>query len=268
MGNLKLQATMYITMGLIFLILYMVMGLFATALGYSGIGVFLLLAVAMLTIQYFVSPMLLDRMNGIQFLEKGHQIERMVNEEVKKAGLPDVKVGIDKNAYANAYTYGTKQSNARIVLTKGIIQRLNTDELKGVINHEIGHIKNRDMTLITIATLLPMVASYLVFALVMRNNRGIGGWLMANMISTATFFVFNIPVMYLSRLREYTADQFSKERMGSPEPLVGALQKIHATLGNAKIDKNMSTLMIDSHSLIELFSTHPKMEKRIANLRK
>ena len=212
MGNLKLQGTMYITMGLIFLVLYMVMGLFATALGYSGTGTFVGFAVVMLAIQYFLSPILLDKTRGIQFLDKGHQIERMVNEEVQQAGLPDVRVGIDRGEYANAYTYGTKQSNARIVLTKGIIQRLNTDELKAVINHEIGHIKNRDMTLITIATLLPMVASYLVFALVMRDREGIGGWLIANMISTVTFFVFNIPVLYLSRLREYSADQFSKEK--------------------------------------------------------
>jgi len=267
MTNLKLRAMTGITTGLIFLILYAVMTFFGLALGYSGTGTFLTMAVVMLLIQYFVSPMMLDRMNGIQFLEKGHQIEQLVNGEVKKAGLPEVRVGIDRNKFANAYTYGTSQSNARIVLTEGIVERLDAEELKGVINHEIGHINNRDMTVITIATLLPMAASYLVFALVMRDEEGIGGWFIANMISSAAFFVFNLPVLYLSRIREYGADQFSKEKMNSPEPLIGALEKIHATLGNAKIDKSMSTLMIDSSSMIEIFSTHPNLEKRIASLR-
>lgn len=267
MTNIKLRVMTGITTGLIFLILYAVVTFFGIALGYSGTGTFLAMAVVMLVIQYFVSPMMLDRMNGIQFLEKGHQIERLVNEEVKKAGLPEVRVGIDQNKYANAYTYGTSQSNARMVLTEGIVERLDTEELRGVINHEIGHIKNRDMTTITIATLLPMVASYLAFALVMRDEEGISGWFIANAISGLVFFVFNLPVLYLSRIREYGADQFSKETLKTPEPLIGALEKIHATLGNAKIDKSMSTLMIDSGSMIEIFSTHPNLEKRIAALR-
>ena len=234
----KLKYTNYLTIGFIFLLFYAIIslvGMFyfqssASLWFYAIIGVILVIG------QYFVSPWMLDRFNKIQFADKNDALYMQVNEEAKKAGLPPVRVGLDPSPVMNAYTYGRNQSTARVVLTKGLIQKnidgnLSKDELNAIINHELGHIKNRDMTVITIASLLPMVVSYIAFALVLNSgdndNNSFGGsimqWMMANFVSQIIYFIFNLPVLYLSRLREYGADEFSARTMHSSGYLISAL---------------------------------------------
>ncbi|MCK5476469.1 MAG: M48 family metalloprotease [Candidatus Aenigmarchaeota archaeon] len=283
----KLKYTNYITIGFIFLLFYAIISLVGMFYFQSSVSLwfYAIIGVILVIGQYFVSPWMLDRFNKIQFADKNDALYMQVNEEAKKAGLPPVRVGLDPSPVMNAYTYGRNQSTARVVLTKGLMQKnidgnLSKDELNAIINHELGHIKNRDMTVITIASLLPMVVSYIAFALVLNsgdndNNSfgsGIMQWMMANFVSQIIYFIFNLPVLYLSRLREYGADEFSARTMHSSGYLISALEKIHqsVSLPDAKkyMNPSMSSMYIDTKGAIELFSTHPNLEKRISFLKK
>ncbi|RLG13315.1 MAG: hypothetical protein DRN66_04385 [Candidatus Nanohalarchaeota archaeon] len=283
----RLKYTGYITVGFIFLLLYAIISLVGMFYFQSSANLwfYAIIGVVLVAVQYFVSPWMLDRFNHIKFADKGDSLYTLVNGEAKKSGLPPVRVGLDPSPVMNAYTYGRNQNTARVVLTKGMMQKnkdgeLSSDELKAIINHELGHIKHRDMTVMTLASLLPVIVSYIAFALALNSGdnegnsfgAGIMQWMLANFISQIVYFVFNIPVLYLSRLREYGADEFSARAMHSPQYLISALQKIHksVSLPDAKkyMNPSMSSMYIDTKGVVELFSTHPDMEKRINYLKK
>ena len=251
----RLKYTNYITIGFIFLLFYAIISLVGMFYFQSSMGIwfYAIIGVVLVAVQYFVSPWMLDHFNHIVFAQESDSLYRKVNDEAKKAGLPPVRVGVDPSPVMNAYTYGRGQSTARVVLTKGMMQKnidgkLSDDELTAIINHELGHIKNRDMTVITIASLLPMVVSYIAFALVLSsgddNNNSFGAgimkWMLANFVSQIVYFVFNIPVLYLSRLREYGADQFSAKAMHTPQHLISALEKIHNSVSMPDAKKYMN----------------------------
>ena len=282
----KLKYTNYITLGFIFLLFFAIITLVGGFYFQSSAGIwfYVIVGIVLVAVQYFISPWMLDHFNHIHFATQQDSLYSLVNNEVKKAGLPNVRVGLDPSPIMNAYTYGRGKTSARIILTKGIMDKnlkgeLNNDELKAIINHEIGHIKNNDMAVITLASLLPTVVSYIAFALVLSGDdneqNSFGGyffkWMIANFVSQIVYFVFNIPVLYLSRLREYGADSFSAKIMHSPQYLISALEKIHksVSLPDAKkyMNPSLSSMYIDTKGVFELFSTHPNIEKRIKFLK-
>ena len=247
----------------------------------------------MIGIQWAISPSLIKRMTGAKEC-KDPRIKQMVHDLAEEAGIPKPKVYIVEKESPNAFAFGRTQKSSAVALHKGLIEKLNNDELKGVIAHEVGHIKHRDTTVMTIASALPMILFYVVFFGSMmaggRRSRGtgfIGAWI-GGMIAQ---FIGSLIVMYLSRVREYYADTHSAYLTGNPEGLANALNKITSykprksparARGRRKKKQPGSNMMKNFYiaepskrkaaggkaksSFAELFMSHPLPEKRIKNL--
>ncbi len=217
--------------------------------------------------------------------EEAPQIHEMVTNLSKIAGIPAPKVFISPDKSANAFACGRNPNNAKICLNQGILDILSKPELEGVIAHELAHIKNRDILIMTVTMVLASLASFLAdmgFRLMIfggnnrdRNNRS--PVLMILYIATIILapIVAAMIQMAISRKREFLADATAVVFTRYPEGLKGALTKLY---NNPTPSSNYSTAM--SHFYIAppkkefgekvagLFSTHPPIEQRIAALQK
>jgi heat shock protein HtpX len=189
-----------------------------------------------------------------------------------KAKIPVPKVYIIPNETPNAFATGRNEDHAAVAVTSGILKILNKDELEGVIAHELSHIKHKDILIgtmaATIASAVVLLSRWAVFF--GSDERG--------MISTIAMAIVapvaaTIIQMALSRSREYEADAGGAKVSGKPEALAGALVKLSKAASLKPMDANPSTAHmfivnpLTGGTLMNLFSTHPPMEERIARLR-
>ena len=209
----------------------------------------------------------------------------MVERLAIRADVPMPKVAIMESAAPNAFATGRNPKNALVAVTTGIQERLTRRELEAVIGHELSHVKNRDVTVITLASFFLTVASFvmqMMFFRMMfggfgggRNNNG--GAIMMLMVGTLVVqFVAQLLIMALSRYREYGADHSGAELTGDPGALANALEKISAASSRVPAEdlRKMTAASalafypaLKGHSMQSLFSTHPPLEDRIARLR-
>lgn len=202
------------------------------------------------------------------------KIHSMVSELTQKANLPMPKLYIIDLPVPNAFATGRNKNNSAVVLSNSIINLLEEGELKGVIAHELGHIKHNDILTSTIAAMLAGIISYLsnifLFSRDEDANRG------SNIL-----FVILTPIiatllhLAISRVREYAADEFSAKVTNEPQWLIEALKKIHTVSKNHQLfpsSMNEATAHLfiinpfESSLLSSLFSTHPSLEARIEKL--
>ncbi len=245
----------------------------------------------MIGLQWAISPALIKKMSGAKKC-KDPEIKKLVHNLAEKAGIPKPKVYLVENETPNAFAFGRTQKSSAIALHTGLINKLNKEELEGVIAHEVGHIKHRDTTVITLASALPMILFYVVFFGSMMaggdENSGMGffGAWIGGMIAQ---FIGSLVVMYLSRVREYYADAHSAYLTENPSALANALQKItshkpnpvrqkrrkkrknpsDSTLKNlyiAEPGKKSAAGSNGKSSFVEIFMSHPLPRKRIKNL--
>jgi heat shock protein HtpX len=196
------------------------------------------------------------------------------------AGIPPPKVYVIDNKEINAFACGKDPKHASIAVTTGALENLNRTELEGVVGHEMSHIANYDIRLMTlIAVLVGLVAilSYMLlrsYRFAGRDERGKGagllivvGFLLAIFAPIASRLVQAM----ISRKREYAADAGGAQLTRYPEGLASALEKIkNINQGNMKVSESISHLFISdpSHtSLDEIFATHPPLTERIKILR-
>lgn len=190
-----------------------------------------------------------------------------------KAGLPAPKVYVIDNPQPNAFATGRNPENAAVAATTGLLGMLTREEIRGVMAHELAHVKNRDtLTMTVTATIAGAVAMLANFAFFFGGNRNpIGGLLIMLIAPLAASLV----QMAISRAREYEADRIGAEIGGDPEALARALQKIEAlahgrTNEDAERNPAMAHLFIINplagHGADNLFSTHPATRNRIAQL--
>jgi heat shock protein HtpX len=207
----------------------------------------------------------------------------MVQEIAHAAKLPMPKVYIVDTPQANAFATGRNPKHAAVAVTTGIMNILNDAELKGVLAHEMGHVKNRDILISTVAATIAAVISYV--AMIARWGAifgGIGGRDNDNNILEFLVLAIVAPLMAMviqfaiSRSREYLADETGAKLIRDPYSLASALEKIHKNVSHNPF-KRMGTTEATSHlfianpfrgkSLLNFFSTHPPMEKRVERLR-
>lgn len=248
--------------------------------GQSGMLIAFVVAAGMNVFAYWNSDKMVLSMYGARQVDErsAPELYGMVAELARQAELPMPKVFIMDNAQPNAFATGRNPENAAVAVTTGLMQRLNKDELAGVIAHELGHIKHRDTLLMTItATLagaISMLANFgLYFGGSNRNgNMGpIGGILLVILAPIAAALVqFGI-----SRSREYEADRIGAEISGEPLSLASALRKISAAaeqIVNPEAERNPASAHLfivnplSGARMDNLFSTHPNVENRIAQL--
>lgn len=239
------------------------------------------LALVMNVGSYWFSDKLVLRMYGAQPVENT-DLNAIVEELAARGNMPVPKVYLIESEQPNAFATGRNPENAAVAATSGLMRRLNRDEVRAVLAHELGHVKNRDSLTMTITAVLAgaigMLAQSIFFlgAFGGRDDRnsplgGIGALLVMILAPLAAMLV----QMAISRSREYEADRAGADLSGQPRALASALHKIsHAAseIPNPRAEQNPAS----AHLFIvnplhgtgadNLFSTHPSTENRIARL--
>jgi heat shock protein HtpX len=275
-----LTARVWLT-GLLLLLLYLV---FMTVLLAFGVGtsVIILLAVGMGLFQYFFSEKLVLWSTGARVIESDEypELHRIVEKLCKEADLPLPKIAIMQSPVPNAFATGRSPKHAVVACTDSIVRLLSRDELEAVLAHELSHVKSRDILTMTMASFIAMIASMIMqsfffSALFGGRNREGGSWIIIWIVSIIVYAISTLLILALSRYREFAADRGSALITRNPRALISALNKISGRMeavpveAKAKVEGANAFFIIPAltgNTIMELFSTHPPLEKRIANL--
>jgi heat shock protein HtpX len=238
-----LQMKMWLLVALMFGILYGVFTGIGTYMGVGSANSYIILAVLFMGFQYLIGPSLVSLMMRVKWVSEKEEPElhRHVAELAQRAGIPKPKVGISQLSIPNAFAFGRTISDGRVCITQGIQRLLSKDELKAVIGHEISHLKHRDMMIITLLSVIPLILYWIAFSLMwggMAGERRQGGQYAA-LIGIGAFllyFLTNLLVMYGSRIREYYADETSVKLGNPPQHLASALYKLVYSSAQLKRD--------------------------------
>lgn len=249
---------------LLFAIIYGLLVFIATVAGLGTPIVYALLAFLIVGGQFFLGPKMVEKTMKIKYVSESEapELHKMVNELAMKAGIPKPKVGISEVPVPNAFAFGTSKSNARVCVTRELMNILSRDELEGVVAHEISHVGHRDMVVITALSAIPMIAYMVYFSFLFSGIFGGGGGgndessipaLGIAIVAFIIYFLTNLVVLYASRIREYYADAGSVELTTKPQALASALYKL--TNANAKVDKKK--VKKETESMRAFFATDP-----------
>jgi len=246
--------------------------------GRVGMMYALILAIIMNFFSYWFSDKIVLSMYGAKQVLPEHEpkLYNMVAELAANAKIPTPKIYYIKTNMPNAFATGRDPQHAVVAVTDGILQLLDERELKGVISHELSHVKNRDILISCVAaTLAGAIMTLARFAFLFGGSRG--GRNNSNAIAAVLFMIL-APIaaaliqMAISRSREYIADSDGAKICGDPLALASALRKL--ALGNAKTKSEVSPQTahmfivrpFSSNTFQGLFSTHPPIEERIKKL--
>ena len=252
--------------------------------GQQGVVIAFIFAMVMNFGSYWFSDKLILRMYKAQEVSESQapDLYAMVKNLALKASLPMPKVYIIPEDTPNAFATGRNEHHAVVAVTEGILRILNRDELEGVIAHELTHIKNRDMLIGSIAATLAgaivMLANMAQWAAIFggasRDNDEEGGGIVGLIfMAILAPIAATIIQMAISRSREYLADEGGAKVSKKPYGLAGALEKLSRASQAVPMDANPSTAHmfivnpLSGKSLMNLFSTHPPVEERIARLK-
>ena len=242
-----------------------------------------IVGVAMNIGMWFFSDRMVLRTSGARLLEPAESpdLHQMVGELAAAAGIPAPKLYLIDADYANAFATGRNPAHGAVAVTTGLLRVLSRREVRGVVAHEIAHIRNRDVTIATVAAGLAAVISGIANALQFSAFFGgssddedgggslLGGLLFALVAPIAASLV----QLAISRSREYVADATAARLTGDPEALATALERLAFAADRlpAQVEPATASLYIvnplTGSGLASLFSTHPPMEERIVRLR-
>jgi heat shock protein HtpX len=276
-----LTGRVWLTMFLLF-ILYLVFMTVLLAFG-AGYWLIVLLAVGMGLVQYFFSDKMVLWSTGARIIEENEypELHRTVEKLCAEADLPKPRIAIMQSPVPNAFATGRNPKHAVVACTDSIMRLLKKDELEAVLAHELAHVKNRDILTMTMASFIAMIASMIMqsfffSALFGGRDRG-GGWIVVWIVSIVVYAISTLLILALSRYREFAADRGSAIITKNPEALISALKKISGRMDAVPVEykeqiegANAFFIIpaISKNSLMELLSTHPALDKRIANLEK
>jgi heat shock protein HtpX len=253
--------------------------------GYSGLifaGVFV---VIMNLVTYFYSHKMVLAMYKAKEIKENEKPElfKMVREVAHLASIPMPKVYLIPSSSMNAFATGRDPKNAVVACTQGIIDALSKDELKGVIAHEISHIKNRDILIQTVAATIAGVISYV--AIMARWSAIFGGFGGGNsrdgnnivsllVLAIVTPLMAMVIQLAISRSREYLADESAAKILHNPYGLANALEKLESGVkqnpmrfGNASTSSLFIINPFKSAGFMNLLSTHPPIKERVSKLK-
>jgi heat shock protein HtpX len=247
-----------------------------------GILPMLLIVGGIALFQYYTSDKLALMASGAKVVSEqdAPQLHAMVDRLCAMADLPKPKVAVIDTHVPNAFATGRDPKHSAVAVTTGLWQRLEPREVEGVIAHELSHIANRDVLIMTLASFFAMLAGLLSrYALFFggggRDRNGPPIWLIVFAVSIITYIVSFVLIRTISRYREYAADRGAALITGAPENLMSALQKIASGMAAIPRQDLREVEAMNAFFIIptnvrsafgELFMTHPPMEKRLAAL--
>jgi heat shock protein HtpX len=279
--DLSLQARMAFTM-LLLTALYIVFAIVLFRATHLGVIVFALPLIGLVA-QYYLSDKMVLASTGARVMRPGEapELSGIVQRLAQQADLPEPRVAIINTPMPNAFATGRDPKHAVVAVTRGLLTQLTPSELEAVLAHEMTHIRNRDMMVMTMAGSVAAVASFVVqmgfwFGVGSRNDRNNSGnsFAVVLLVSLAVSVIAQILVLALSRYREYAADRGGAILTGAPEQLESALLKISGVMQriperDLREAQPLSALFFAAprrETVGEIFSDHPPVMKRIARL--
>jgi heat shock protein HtpX len=268
-----LTSRMFLT---IFLLGALYVGFFALLLqSGASIGVMVVVLGAFAFIQYYTSDKIALASSGAKVVtpEQAPDLHAMVDRLCAMSDLPKPRVAVIPTDIPNAFATGRSPKRSVVAVTEGLWKRLDPPEIEGVIAHELAHIANRDVAVMTFASFFSNVASLLIWfgGGLGRNREGPPIWLIALVVYFVSYFL----ILALSRYREFAADRGAALVTGAPENLMSALQKIASDITRIpqrdlrQLEGLNAFFIIPTNvkrSAATLFMTHPPLEKRLARL--
>ncbi|RLE44915.1 protease HtpX [Candidatus Woesearchaeota archaeon] len=245
---------------------------------YNGLTIALLIAITFNIITYFFSDKIVLAMYRAKPL-KDESIKELIRSVAHKAKIPMPKPYVIPTMTPNAFATGRNPRHAAIALTEGIISLLSKEELKGVIAHEIAHIKNRYILIQTIAATIATAISYIAFmlrfaAFTSSRDRDSGNAIALLALGILTPIIAMIIQLAISRAREYLADETGARIIKNPIALANALMKLeqanrlHPMRGNPTTSSLFIVNPFSARGLFTLFMTHPPIQKRVERLKR
>jgi heat shock protein HtpX len=251
-----------------------------------GLIPMIVIVVGLAFFQYFTSDKLALKAAGAKIVERDEapELHDMIERLCALADLPKPRVAIIDTDVPNAFATGRSPKHAAVAVTRGLWQRLEPKEVEGVLAHELSHVANRDVLIMTLASFFAMLAGILTrFGLYGgmfgggrgRDNNQVPVWLIVLVVSVVTYFLSQILILAISRYREFAADRGSALITGAPENLMSALQKISSEIFRIpqqdlrEVESMNAFFIIPASvkgSIHGLFLTHPPLEKRLAAL--
>lgn len=236
--NLALRSTAVLLSlyGLVFLALLLAVEAFG-----AGLEVAVLSAIVIIAVQYFVAPFLMDLF--LRLLQSLHWVSKdelpphltaFIERVCQTKKIPFPRVGIIEDGNPNAFTYGHHPRNASLILTSGLIEILDEEELRAVVGHELGHVLHWDILVMTLASLAPVLLYYLYKVLSRVKSKGKNPLPLVALLCYVFYLISEYLVLFLSRVREYYADRFSGEITQDPNALAKGLVKIAYGLAAAR----------------------------------
>ncbi len=245
----------------------------------AGIGIMVVFCAGLLLAQLFLSDKIALASMGAKEVtpEQAPGLHAMIEKLCIQADLPKPKIAVADTPVPNAFAMGRSKKSAVVCATTGIMETLTPTELEGVMAHELAHVKNRDVLIMTMASFFASLASMIAqFAFFFGGSdddtpAGLIVFLVSMLVYVISFFL----MLALSRYREFTADRGAALITGRPSALASALQKISTQMQNTpqqdlRAAESMNAFFIVpasvKGSLKSIFMTHPPMEKRIERL--
>lgn len=310
----KLKLRLSLAVMLLFGLIFAIVILAATLLGYGGnYTLFIILGLGIIFIQYLIGPSMVEKAMGVKYVteQQAPELHQMVSELAMNAGISKPKIGVSETNIPNAFAFGRTKKDGRVCVTRGILNTLSKDELKAVLGHELSHIKHNDMAVTTLVSAVPLICYYIALSFLFSGDSRNGGGILIGVLAIAAYFLGQLIVLFISRTREYYADLGSIEIGGKPDKLASALYKLVYgaakspkeevkdiqgvkafflnDISNARGDieqlsqldlnrdgeiseielaqlKSKNVNIKTSDKVMELFSTHPNMLKRIERL--
>ena len=273
-----LQVRILITLFLLGAVYAVLIGVLFAA-GASGITI-LIVSAGLLSLQYFTSDKLALRSMGAQEVspQEAPQLHAMIERLCIQADLPKPRIYVVNSSMPNAFAVGRSKKAAAVCATTGILELLSPAELEGVMAHELTHIANRDVMVMTLAAFFASLASMIVqfgFFFGGDDDDDGPGIFAIILVSLAVYVISFFLLQALSRYREFAADRGAAVITGRPSALSSALLKISGTMEripqtDLRAHAEMNAFYIVpagvKNSIYNLFSTHPPMEKRIEAL--
>jgi len=255
-----------------------------------GVAGMLIIVISLAVVQYWTSDKLALAASGAKVVsaEDAPELHAMVERLCAMADLPKPRIAVVPSDVPNAFATGRNPKHAAVAVTEGLWRRLEPREVEAVLAHELSHVANRDVLIMTVASFFAMLAALLTrWGMYMgmfggfgerrdsNGNNQVPVWLIVFLVALVTYVISYVLIRTLSRYREYAADRGSALITGAPENLMSALQKIASGITqipqrDLREVQGMNAFFIVPtnwrQQVGELFMDHPPMEKRLAAL--